>query len=124
MAMDQKNNTAKKVLAGAGLAVGAALAAYLLTSPKDRKKVAIKVKSWMSEMKKEIAKKVKEAKGLTQEKYDQIIDEVKPKYEALKGVSEAELLSFSKELKSGWKNISSAVKKTSARKKVIARKKK
>jgi len=80
----QNSDTVKKVLAGAGLVAGAALAAYLLTSPKDRKKAAVKIKGWMSEMEKETAEKVKKVQDLTQEKYDQIIDEVKPKYMALK----------------------------------------
>ncbi|MBU3924393.1 hypothetical protein KKB43_03530 [Patescibacteria group bacterium] len=117
MAKKKNNSTAKKVLVGAGLAAGAALAAYLLTSPKDRKKAAIKIKSWMNEMQKETAEKVKKAQGLTQEKYNQIVDEVKPKYEVLKDVSATELSSFADELKSHWKNISSAAKKISAGKK-------
>lgn len=111
------NSTAKKVLVGAGLVAGAALAAYLLTSPKDRKKAAIKIKSWMAEMQKETAEKIKEVQGLTQEKYNQIIDEVKPKYEALKDISGAELASFTKEMKSHWKNISSKAKKSGKAKK-------
>ena len=117
MAKKQDNSTAKKVLAGAGLVAGAALAAYLLTSPKDRKKAAAKAKKWMIEMQKETAEKVKKVQDLTQEKYNQIVDEVKPKYEVLKDVSETELSSFADEMKSHWKNIASAAKKISKNKK-------
>jgi len=113
----QSISAAGKVLVGAGLVAGAAVAAYLLTSPKDRKKAAKKIKAWMSEMQKETAERVKEVQGLTQEKYDQIVDEVKPKYKALKDVSETELSSFADELKSHWKNISSAANKISKGKK-------
>lgn len=116
MMKKQDNGTAKKVLVGAGLVAGAALAAYLLTSPKDRKKAAKKIKSWMNEMQKETAEKVKKVQDLTQEKYNQIIDEIKPKYEALKDVSEAELSSFADEMKSHWKNISGTVEKVSGKK--------
>lgn len=113
----QNNSTVKKVLVGAGLVAGAALAAYLLTSPKDRKKAAVKIKAWMSEMEKETAEKVRKVQDLTQEKYDQIIDEIKPKYMALKDVSEAELSSFADEMKSHWKNIAKAAKKVSKKSK-------
>ncbi len=117
MAKKQNSNIAKKVLTGAGLVAGAALAAYLLTSPKDRKKAVKKVKGWMNEMQKETASKVKQVQGLTQEKYNQIVDEISPKYKALKDVSEAELSSFEKELKSHWENISNVVKKAAKKKK-------
>ncbi len=117
MAKKQSNSAVKKVLVGAGLAAGAALAAYLLTSPKDRKKAVIKIKSWMAEMQKETAEKVKKVQDLTEEKYNQIIDEVKPKYAVLKDVSASELSSFADEMKSHWKNISSAAKKIKSGKK-------
>lgn len=117
MVKTQNSNTAKKVLVGAGLVAGAALAAYLLTSPKDRKKAAKKIKSWMTEMQKETAEKVQKVQDLTEEKYNQIIDEIKPKYETAKDISAAELSSFADEMKLHWKNISSAAKKINARKK-------
>lgn len=111
------SKTAKKVLVGAGLVAGAALAAYLLTSPKDRKKAAKQVKGWMTDMQKDIAGRVKKVQDLTQDKYDQIVDEVKPKYEALKDISADELSTFTDEMKSHWKNISKAVNKTNKGKK-------
>lgn len=117
MAKKLDSTTAKKVLVGAGLVAGAALAAYLLTSSKDRKKAAKQIKNWMAEMQKEIAEKVKKVQDLTQEKYDQIVDEVKPKYKALKDVSESELSTFADEMKSHWKNISVAAKKIKTGKK-------
>lgn len=113
MVKKQGSSAAKKVLVGAGLVAGAALAAYLLTSPEDRKKAAKKIKAWMADMQKETAERVKKVKDLTEEKYNQIIDEVKPKYESLKDVSDSELSSFTKEMKSHWKNISNAAKKAS-----------
>lgn len=117
MLKTQNSDNAKKVLVGAGLVAGAALAAYLLTSPKDRKKAAKKIKSWMAEMKKETAEKVQKVQDLTEEKYNQIVDEVKPKYEALKDVSSVELSAFANEMKSHWKNISRAAKKVKTAKK-------
>ncbi|MDP3057110.1 MAG: hypothetical protein Q8N37_01130 [bacterium] len=117
MVKTQNSDNTKKILVGAGLVAGAALAAYLLTSPKDRKKAAKKIKSWMAEMQKETAEKVQKVQDLTEEKYNQIIDEVKPKYEAAKDISAAELSTFAEEMKSHWKNISRAAKKIKTSKK-------
>lgn len=112
-----RNSTIKKALAGAGLVAGAALAAYLLTTPKDRKKAAKQVKAWMTDMQKEVAERVKQAQDITEEKYDQIVDEVKPKYQALKDVGADEVASFVDEMKSHWKKISAAVSKKKKAKK-------
>jgi len=111
MNKNENNNMTKKVLVGAGIIAGTALAAYLLKLLKDGKKAPAKTKDCMTEMQKEIAEKVKEVQHLTEKKYDQIVDEVKSKYEAIKDVSAAELAVFSDEMKSHWKNISNAAKK-------------
>lgn len=103
-------DVAKKVLVGAGIVAGAALAAYILTSPKDREEAAKKVKAWMKDMQKDIAEKVKNVQDLTEEKYNEIVDEVRSKYESLKEVSAAELSSFSDEMKAHWKKVSGAAK--------------
>ncbi len=111
MNKNENSNAVKKVIIGAGIVAGAALAAYLLTTQKERADAAKKIKSWMTEMKKEIAEKVKNIQDLTEEKYNQIIDEVKVKYETMKDVSASELSSFVAETKAHWKNITSATKK-------------
>lgn len=115
MVVVKKGNLAKKVLIGAGLAAGAALAAYLLSSPKTRQKAATKVQGWMRDMQKDIAGKVKAVETLTKQKYNAIVDEVKPKYSVAKDVSAAELDSFSKEMKSHWDNISEAMEKVATK---------
>lgn len=117
MVVIKKANLAKKVLIGAGIAAGTALAAYLLTSPKTRQKAAAKVKSWMRDMQKDIAGKVKAAETLTKEKYHAIIDDVKPKYVALKDASADEIESFSQEMKAHWDNLSTAMEKSNKKKK-------
>ena len=111
MNKNENSDVAKKVIIGAGIVAGAALAAYLLTTPEDREKAALKVKGWMADMKKDIVERVKKIQDLTEERYDQIVDEVKTKYEALKDVSAEEVSAFADEMKSHWKNISKAAKK-------------
>lgn len=101
----------KKVFVGAGIIAGTALAAYLLKLHKEGKKAPEKAEDCMAAMQKEIAEKVKEVRNLTEKKYDEIVDEVMSKYEAIKDVSAAELAAFSDEMKAHWKNISNAAKK-------------
>lgn len=108
---------AKNVLVGAGLVAGAALAAYLMAPPKERKKAEVKIKNWMRNMQREVASRAKAIKGLSQGKYEEIVDEVAPKYEALRDVSATEIETFARELKAHWNNISKAVAKTGKTKK-------
>ncbi len=109
---ENKLSTGKIIGAGLGLAA-AATAVLLAASPKLRKKVS----KWGVEMKEEVVGKLKDAQEMTQEKYNQVIDEVKPKYEALKDVSTDELNSFVEELKSHWKKIAKEVEKQTRKKK-------
>lgn len=101
----------KKVLVGVGIIAGTALAAHLLKLLKGGKKASEKAEDCMAAMQKEIAEKVKEVRNLTEKKYDDIVDEVMSKYEAIKDVSASEFAAFSEEMKAHWKNISNAAKK-------------
>lgn len=114
---DNGEDMKKKVIIGAGIIAGTALAAYLLSSPKSRKKAALKVKGWMKDMQKEVATRAKAVQDLSQAKYNEIVDEVAPKYEALKDVSAVEIQEFADELKDHWNNISKAVTKAGKSKK-------
>ena len=109
-----KNKLSTGTIIGAGLGLAAAAAAIILaTSPKLRKKVS----KWATDMREDVAGRLKDAQDLTQEKYNQIIDEVKPKYEALKDVSTSELNDFVDELKSHWNKIAKEVEKQAKKKK-------
>jgi uncharacterized protein YoxC len=114
---NKEGSMVKKVLVGAGIVAGAALAAYLMTPLKERKKAEAKIKKWMRDMQKEVAGRAKAIKGLSRDKYEEIVDEVAPKYEALRDVSATEIESFTKELKAHWSNISKAVVKSGKKKK-------
>jgi len=114
--MSDKNEgkiSAGKII-GVGLGLATAAAAVLLaTSPKLRKKVS----RWADDMKEDVVGRIKDVQELSEEKYNQIIDEVKPKYEKLKDVSTSELNDFVDELKSHWKKIAKEVEKQSKKKK-------
>lgn len=107
----------KNVLAGAGIVTGAALASYLMAPPKEQKRAETKIKNWMRDMQKEVAGRAKTIKDLSQDKYENIVDEVAPKYEALRDVSATEIETFARELKAHWNNISKAAAKSGKAKK-------
>lgn len=108
--MNNKNEgkiSAGKII-GVGLGLAAAAAAVLLaTSPKLRKKVS----RWAEDMREDVIGRLKDVQDLTEDKYNQVIDEVKPKYEKLKDVSTSELNDFVDELKSHWTKIAKEVEK-------------
>ena len=66
---------------------------------------------WADEMRGEVKRQVLEAKDITQEKYNQIIDGIRPKYEAMKNVGTKEMKDIIDELKSHWQNIAQEAKK-------------
>ena len=76
----------------------------------DRRNRA-KAGNWIDEMRDELTGRIKEAKDITREKYEQIIDDMRPQYEAMKDVDAHEMNDLVNELKSHWKNISEEAKK-------------
>lgn len=101
-------------LIGAGLGLAAAVAVIsLAVFPKVQKKL----KKWMRDMQNEIIEEIKGTKDLTQERYNEIIDNVKSKYEALKSVTGGELNAFVEELKSHWEKIVKEVEKQAKKEK-------
>jgi len=87
----------------------AGIATVMLISRRARKDAM----EWTQNMRDEVMRKAKEQKDLTQEKYNQIIEQVKPKYQSMKNVTSQELSALSDELKSHWTRISQEAKKPS-----------
>ena len=113
---------------GAGV-VALAAASYYFFGP-EGKKNRHSLKGWMIKMKGEVIEKMEDAKDLTEEVYNKIVDAVVAKYTKAGKVSEMELRMFSDMLKSQWKGIvkshnksSDAAKKTPAKKAKTAVKK-
>lgn len=116
-------STGQVVGIGAGIAAIAA-ASYYFLGP-EGKKNRKDMKGWMIKMKGEIVEKMEDAKEMTQNVYDQIVDSVAANY--LKGgkVSIADVGTFVTSLKKQWKGISgstSGAKKNSTASKKIAKK--
>jgi len=112
---------AQKVGLGVGLTAtaGAAAGAYFLYGSKNAAKNRKTVKSWVLKAKAEVLEKLEQAKEMSQEEYEQIIEAVTATYGQLKEVSKVDVSGFKKEMKDHWKAIakSSAPKKTA--KKVV-----
>lgn len=107
-----------------GLGVGltaaavAAAGAYFLYGSNNAAKNRKAVKSWMLKAKAEVLEKIEEAKDMSQEEYEQLIDTVATTYAGVKQASKVDLSTFKKEMKEHWKGIV----KTAAPKKAVAKK--
>lgn len=88
-----------------GFAAGI-ITAFLLSG-----KLRRKTGKWAYDMRKEVMNRVQKTKDITQEKYNQIIDEIRPRYEAMKDTGSREMEELIDELKSHWQNISQEAKK-------------
>lgn len=88
---------------GAGV-VALAAASYYFFGP-EGKKNRHNLKGWMIKMKGEVIEKMEDAKDLTEEAYNKIVDMVVAKYAKAGKISETELRLYSDMLKNQWKGI-------------------
>ncbi len=119
MATNPKSNVNKTAVAvGAGVLGAAAIGAYWLYGAKSAPKNRKLAKSWMLKARAEIMDTVEKLKDIDKEKYYQIVEAAISKYS--KTNSAADISSITKEMKSAWSQIHSAigtVKKPAAKKK-------
>lgn len=131
MATRKKTKTKAKVSnkQAVGIGVGitaaavAAAGAYFLYGSKNAAKNRKAVKSWTLKAKAEVLEKIEQAKDMTKEEYEQLIDTVSGAYQGVKSASKVDLSTFKKEMKEHWNSIAktaSAPKKKAA-KKVVKR---
>jgi hypothetical protein len=107
----------KAIAIGAGVAAATA-AAYIMWGPnaKSNRKA---VKGWAVKMKGEMIEKLENAKELTQDTYEGVIDDVKEKYSKFKNIERSELDAIARDVKKHWKAIvrdSKSVSKTKSKK--------
>ncbi len=113
MAAKKKVAASKKITKeqAVGIGVGltaaavAAAGAYFLYGSKNAAKNRKAVKSWTLKAKAEVLEKIEEAKDMSQEEYEQLIDTVSTAYQGVKSASKADLVTFKKEMKEHWKQI-------------------
>jgi hypothetical protein len=99
--------TAQRVGIGVGLTTAAVAAAgsYFLYGSKSAAKNRKVVKSWMLKAKAEVLEKLEDAKEMSQEDYDKVINSVAGAYSELKTASRADIKTFKEEMKDHWKAI-------------------
>jgi len=121
---EKKMGAGKKAAIGVGIAaiVAAAAGTFFLYGTKKGAKTRKQIKGWMLKAKGEILEKIEDAKDLSQETYNKIVDEIQAKYKAVKSIDAKDLADFSKEMKSHWKGIQGEIKKKIKPAKKVSRK--
>jgi flagellar basal body-associated protein FliL len=108
-----QDHAAKMIGAGIGLtaAAVAAAGAYFLYGSKSAAKNRKAVKSWMLKAKAEILEKLEDAKEITKEEYDMLVDQVVGAYTTVQSASKKDLKELRDEMKSHWQGITKAAPK-------------
>lgn len=107
-ATDMSNGQKIGIGVGVTATMLAAVGGYFLYGAKDAKKNRKKVGSWMLKAKSEILEGIENAKELSEQDYDKIVDDVMKGYKAARNTSVKELAEFGTEMKNNWKKIQSS----------------
>lgn len=109
MATKKKTQVTSKQAVGIGVGITAAAVAaagaFFLYGSKNAAKNRKAVKSWTLKAKAEVLEKIEQAKDMTKEEYEQLIDTVSSAYTGVKNASKVDLSTFKKEMKEHWSNI-------------------
>ena len=102
----------QKIAAGVGLtaAAVAAAGAYFLYGSKDADKNRKSVKSWALKAKAEVLEKMEDAKKMSKDEYEDLVNSVASAYTGAKGATKSDIKSFSSEMKEYWSAIESKAK--------------
>jgi hypothetical protein len=88
-----------------GFAALAAAGAYFLFGTKAGAKKRRQLKGWTLKMKGEVLERVENMREVTEDKYNQVIDEVKAHYAGLKNINRDELDEVVDDLKLHWESV-------------------
>lgn len=98
----------------AGTALGALLAAgaaaFFFTQTKVGKDAGKKIKEEATHLSKEISHRVSTFRKMSQEKYDEIVDDIVDEYGKKKKLAGTQMDSLKRDLKSHWKEVSRELK--------------
>ncbi len=115
--MAQKDKKAEltatqNVRIGIGLTAAAVAAAgtYFLYGSKNAVKNRKAVKSWMLKAKAEVLERLEDAKEMSKEEYEELINNVATKFSELKTASKVDIKGFKDEMKEHWKAIEKSAK--------------
>lgn len=113
---NQNLSTGQKVGIGVGLTAAAlgAVGGYFFYGSKDAAKHRKMAKSWMLKAKAEVLEGLENAKHMTKEEYEDLVQKVVKGYKTAKKASASELVDFAKDMHGHWKNIERATAKKTA----------
>ncbi len=115
----------QKISIAVGLTATAVAAAgtYFLYGSKGAGKNRKTVKSWVLKAKAEVLERLEDAKEMTAEEYEELINTVAAAYSELKTASKVDVKNFKAEMKDHWKAIERTAKpKKKVTKKAVAKK--
>ena len=123
----KKTAVSNKQAVGIGIGLTAAAAAlagaYFLYGSKNAAKNRKAVKGWMLKAKGEVLTALEKAQNMTKEEYESLVAKVGAGYVAAKEMSQADLVAFTKEMQTHWKDLTKAAKpKKKAAKKAVSTK--
>jgi DNA-binding protein HU-beta len=98
-------NQAVGIGVGLTAAAAAVAGAYFLYGSKNAAKNRKAVKSWTLKAKAEVLEKLEEAKNMSKEEYEELVDTVTAAYQGVKSASKADLSGFKKEMKEHWAGL-------------------
>jgi len=109
MAASKKSKVTNNQVVGIGVGITAAAVAaagaFFLYGSKNAAKNRKAVKSWTLKAKADVLEKIEDAKDMTKEEYEQLIDTVSSAYQNAKNASKVDLSTFKKEMKEHWQQI-------------------
>ncbi|MCR4278411.1 MAG: hypothetical protein NUV81_00715 [bacterium] len=106
MSKDKKSHIGSSLMLGAVIAVAAA--SFLQT--KRGKVLKQDLKKKMGSIHKKLSTELKKAKSMSQERYEELVDNVIDYYVKTKDVAQSEMPGVKKELMSSWKKIEKEMK--------------
>ena len=107
MAKKTKMSSSQKVGLGVGVTAAglAALGGFLLYGSKNAAKNRKTVKSWMLKARAEVLEGLENARHMSREDYEKMIERVMQGYRAAKQTSASEVAALTKEMKAHWKEV-------------------
>lgn len=108
----KKNSHLEEVAIGVGLttAAVAAAGAYFLYGSKSAAKNRKTVKSWALKAKAEVLEKLEDAKEMSQDEYEELVQSVAGAYATAKTATKKDLKEFAAEMTEHWQEIEKAAK--------------
>ncbi len=107
---ERQKNFIKGAAIGVGVGAIAGAIAGILLAPKSGKETRADIAKYLHEMKDKIATELVKIKDISQDKYDEVVENVVTTYEKGKKISAAESKVVKQQLKEGYKEVKKAAK--------------